>query len=108
MLTVWLATRRWAQRPLHPRDFFIAHLGPSWPWATATAPSPHARGAAAYRAGEGRGGACPYAFGQGESGCGEQRARQCDGVTDLLWDDVKCFFGPDSMGPLPDVRVPNT
>ncbi|MET9777926.1 hypothetical protein ABZ023_27365 [Streptomyces sp. NPDC006367] len=29
-------------------------------------------------------------------------------MTDLLWDDVKCFFDPDLMGPLPDVRVPNT
>jgi hypothetical protein len=25
---------------------------------------------------------------------------------DLLWDDVKCFFDPDAMGTLPDVRVP--
>jgi hypothetical protein len=29
-------------------------------------------------------------------------------VADLLWDDVSCFFDPDSMGSLPDVRVPNT
>jgi len=28
-------------------------------------------------------------------------------VSDLLWDDVKCFFDPDLMGSLPDVRVPN-
>ncbi|GAA0442750.1 hypothetical protein ACFQ2B_35700 [Streptomyces stramineus] len=28
-------------------------------------------------------------------------------MTDLLWDDVKRFFDPDLMGPLPDVRVPN-
>ncbi|MEU5138151.1 hypothetical protein [Streptomyces californicus] len=27
-------------------------------------------------------------------------------MADLLWDDVKCFFDPDLMGPLPDVRVP--
>ncbi|GGT34134.1 hypothetical protein GCM10010271_42830 [Streptomyces kurssanovii] len=30
------------------------------------------------------------------------------GVTDLLWDDVSCFFDPDLMGSLPDVRVPDT
>ncbi|NGO79183.1 hypothetical protein G6045_26540 [Streptomyces sp. YC504] len=28
-------------------------------------------------------------------------------VADLLWDDVKCFFDPDFMGSLPDVRVPD-
>lgn len=28
------------------------------------------------------------------------------GVADLLWDDVKCFFDPNLMGSLPDVRVP--
>jgi hypothetical protein len=28
-------------------------------------------------------------------------------VADLLWDDVKCFFGPDLMGSQPDVRVPD-
>ncbi|MFH8605556.1 hypothetical protein ACH4B8_38365 [Streptomyces flaveolus] len=28
-------------------------------------------------------------------------------MADLLWDDVKCFFDPDVMGALPDVRVPN-
>lgn len=28
-------------------------------------------------------------------------------VADLLWDDVKCFFDPDLMGSLPDVRVPD-
>ena len=28
-------------------------------------------------------------------------------VSDLLWDDVKCFFDLDLMGSLPDVRVPN-
>ncbi len=28
-------------------------------------------------------------------------------VADLLWDDVSCFFDPDLMGSLPDVRVPN-
>ncbi|MFI5881920.1 hypothetical protein [Streptomyces sp. NPDC051554] len=28
-------------------------------------------------------------------------------MADLLWDDVKCFFDPDSTGSLPDVRVPN-
>ncbi|MFB7270760.1 hypothetical protein [Streptomyces sp. NPDC056244] len=27
-------------------------------------------------------------------------------MADLLWDDVKCFFDPDLMGSLPDVRVP--
>jgi hypothetical protein len=29
-------------------------------------------------------------------------------VADLLWDDVKCFFDPDLMGPLPDVLVLDT
>ncbi len=28
-------------------------------------------------------------------------------MPDLLWDDVKCFFDPDSMGSLPDLRVPH-
>ncbi|MEV5433272.1 hypothetical protein [Streptomyces sp. NPDC052701] len=28
-------------------------------------------------------------------------------MSDLLWDDVKYFFDPDEMGPLPDVRVPD-
>ncbi|MEU0852689.1 hypothetical protein ABZ387_32735 [Streptomyces flaveolus] len=28
-------------------------------------------------------------------------------MTDLVWDDVKCFFDPDLMGSLPDVRVPD-
>ncbi len=32
---------------------------------------------------------------------------QHGGVADLLWDDVKCFFDPDLMGSLPDVRVPD-
>jgi hypothetical protein len=27
---------------------------------------------------------------------------------DLLWDDVRCFFDPESMGALPDVHVPDT
>ncbi|MBT2445338.1 hypothetical protein J7E93_35715 [Streptomyces sp. ISL-36] len=36
-----------------------------------------------------------------------RRAGQHGGVTDLLWDDVKCFFDPELMGSLPDVRVPN-
>ncbi|QDN94489.1 hypothetical protein FNV68_45040 [Streptomyces sp. S1D4-23] len=36
-----------------------------------------------------------------------RRAGQHGGVADLLWDDVKCFFDPDLMGSLPDVRVPN-
>ncbi|MFD0375712.1 hypothetical protein [Streptomyces sp. NPDC127112] len=27
-------------------------------------------------------------------------------MADLLWDDVSCFFDPDLMGALPDVRVP--
>lgn len=34
-------------------------------------------------------------------------AGQHGGVADLLWDDVSCFFDPDLMGLLPDVRVPN-
>jgi len=29
-------------------------------------------------------------------------------VPDLLWDDVKNFFDPDLMGPLPDVSVADT
>ncbi|MFC8276623.1 hypothetical protein ACFUJR_29650 [Streptomyces sp. NPDC057271] len=28
-------------------------------------------------------------------------------MSDLLWDDVKCFFDLDLMGVLPDVRVPD-
>ncbi|MCG8970429.1 hypothetical protein AB0L50_39105 [Streptomyces flaveolus] len=28
-------------------------------------------------------------------------------MADLLWDDVECFFDPDLMGSLPDMRVPN-
>ncbi|MFJ3205674.1 hypothetical protein [Streptomyces sp. NPDC086989] len=28
-------------------------------------------------------------------------------MADLLWDDVRCFFDPDLMGSLPDVRVPD-
>ncbi|MFE5915174.1 hypothetical protein ACFQ6B_39705 [Streptomyces wedmorensis] len=28
-------------------------------------------------------------------------------MADLLWDDVKCFFDPDTMGALPDVRAPD-
>ncbi|MDX2546149.1 hypothetical protein ACOT81_27355 [Streptomyces sp. WI04-05B] len=28
-------------------------------------------------------------------------------MNDLLWDDVKCFFDPDLLGSLPDVRVPS-
>lgn len=34
-------------------------------------------------------------------------AGQYDGVADLLWDDVQCFFDPDLMGSLPDVSVPD-
>jgi hypothetical protein len=36
----------------------------------------------------------------------DQNTRQNGGVAALLWDDVKCFFDPDLMGALPDVRVP--
>ncbi|MGA5729075.1 hypothetical protein ACPCI1_10540 [Streptomyces seoulensis] len=28
-------------------------------------------------------------------------------MADLLWDDVRCFFDPNLMGSLPDVRVPD-
>ncbi|WP_225637402.1 hypothetical protein [Streptomyces solaniscabiei] len=28
-------------------------------------------------------------------------------MSDLLWDEVKCFFDPDVMGALPDLRVPD-
>lgn len=34
-------------------------------------------------------------------------AGQHGGVADLLWDDVSCFFDPDLMGSLPDLRVPD-
>ncbi|WP_370342787.1 hypothetical protein [Catenulispora sp. MAP5-51] len=29
-------------------------------------------------------------------------------MADLLWDEVKNFFDPDLMGPLPDIYVPGT
>lgn len=49
----------------------------------------------------------PYVFGQGKRGCvGSVGAGKHGGVADLLWDDVKCFFDPNLMGSLPDVRVP--
>lgn len=44
---------------------------------------------------------------KGNGGAEVRRAGQHDEVADLLWGDVKCFFDPDSMGSLPDVRVPN-
>lgn len=47
-------------------------------------------------------------FVKGMMGTSGLRAGQHDGVADLLWDDVSCFFDPDLMGTLPDVRVPNT
>ncbi|MEV0530156.1 hypothetical protein AB0I66_42810 [Streptomyces sp. NPDC050439] len=28
-------------------------------------------------------------------------------MADLVWDDVRCFFDPDLMGALPDLRVPD-
>ncbi|MFD7236403.1 hypothetical protein ACFWAT_13995 [Streptomyces syringium] len=28
-------------------------------------------------------------------------------MSELLWDDVKCFFDPELMGALPEVRVPD-
>ncbi|RPE37214.1 hypothetical protein EDD90_0024 [Streptomyces sp. Ag109_O5-1] len=43
----------------------------------------------------------------GNRGASSPGAGQHGGVADLLWDDVKCFFDPDLMGPLPDVRVPD-
>lgn len=46
--------------------------------------------------------------GEGSGGASGRGAGQCGAVADLLWDDVSCFFDPDSMGWLPDVRVPNT
>jgi hypothetical protein len=45
---------------------------------------------------------------KGDRGAMSRRAEEHGGVADLLWDDVKCFFDLDSMGSLPDVRVPNT
>lgn len=42
---------------------------------------------------------------KGNGGVMGRRAVQHGGVTDLLWDDVKCFFDLDLMGSLPDVRV---
>jgi hypothetical protein len=44
---------------------------------------------------------------KGNGGALGRRSGQHGGVTDLLWDDVKCFFDLDLMGSLPDVRVPN-
>lgn len=37
----------------------------------------------------------------------DRGAGQHDRVADLLWDDVSCFFDPDLMGSLPDLRVPD-
>lgn len=45
---------------------------------------------------------------KGNGGALGQGAGQHGAVADLLWDDVSCFFDPDSMGSLPDVRVSNT
>lgn len=42
----------------------------------------------------------------GNGGASGQGAGQHGGAADLLWDDVSCFFDPDLMGSLPDVRVP--
>jgi hypothetical protein len=43
---------------------------------------------------------------QGNGGAlGRGDGQHC-GVADLLWDDVRCFFDPDLVGSLPDVRVP--
>lgn len=47
-------------------------------------------------------------FGQGKRGRRVGEPGQYGGVVGLLWDDVKCFFDPDVMGSLPDVRVPDT
>lgn len=47
-------------------------------------------------------------FGKGNRAAFNPRAGQHGGVVDLLWDDVKCFFDPDLVGSLPDVRVPGT
>jgi hypothetical protein len=44
---------------------------------------------------------------KGNRGASVGEPGQHGGVADLLWDDVKCFFDPDLMGALPDVRVPD-
>jgi hypothetical protein len=62
-------------------------------------------GEAAVRTGEQPGG--PYVFVKGIRAALNLEAGQHGGVTDLVWDDVKCFFDPDLMGSLPDVRVPD-
>lgn len=44
---------------------------------------------------------------KGNGGALGRRPGQHDGVSDLLWDDVKSFFDLDLTGSLPDMRVPN-
>lgn len=44
---------------------------------------------------------------KGNGGASSRGAGQHGGVADLLWDDVKCFFDPDLMGSLPDMRIPD-
>lgn len=44
---------------------------------------------------------------KGNGDASGRRPGQHGGVSDLLWDDVKCFFDLDLMGSLPDVRVPS-
>lgn len=45
--------------------------------------------------------------GKGNRAALSPSAGQHGDVADLLWDDVRCFFDPDLMGALPDVRVPD-
>jgi len=53
------------------------------------------------------GGGAPLSLVKGNSAAFGPGAGQHGGVADLLWDDVKCFFDPDLVGSLPDVRVPD-
>lgn len=48
----------------------------------------------------------PISLIKGNGGAVGRWAGEHGGVADLLWDDVKCFFNPDLMGSLPEVRVP--
>jgi hypothetical protein len=47
----------------------------------------------------------PVSLVKGNGAALDRGAGQHGGVDDLLWDDVSCFFDPDLMGSLPDLRV---
>ncbi len=49
----------------------------------------------------------PVSLVKGNGAAPDRGAGQHGGVDDLLWDDVSCFFDPDLMGSLPDLRVPD-